>query len=82
MSSSRLLYIDNLRWTVIFLVLGMHAAETYSPLGSWYYIDRRPLSPVSLQSFATWQMYLQAFFMGLLFFLNSVFSTLDGDRKE
>ncbi len=81
MSCSRLFYIDNLRWTVIFLVLSMHAADTYSPLGSWYYVDRRPLSPVSLLFFAAWQMYLQAFFMGLLFFLAGYFVPSSLDRK-
>jgi glucans biosynthesis protein C len=81
MSRSRLFYIDNLRWTAIFLVLSMHAADTYSPLGSWYYVDRRPLSLASLLFFAAWQMYLQSFFMGLLFFLAGYFVPSSFDRK-
>ena len=33
--SLRLPFIDNLRWTMIILVVSMHAAVTYSHLGSW-----------------------------------------------
>jgi glucans biosynthesis protein C len=81
MSGTRLSYIDNLRWTAILLVLSMHAADTYSPLGSWYFVDRRPLSFASLLFFAAWQMYLQSFFMGLLFFLAGYFVPSSLDRK-
>jgi hypothetical protein len=69
----RLLYIDNLRWTMILLVISMHAVDTYSPLGSWYFVNRASLTSLELGLFATWQVYLQAFFMGLLFFLAGVF---------
>jgi glucan biosynthesis protein C len=81
MSRSRLSYIDNLRWTAILLVLSMHAADTYSPLGNWYYVDRRPMSLASLIFFAAWQMYLQSFFMGLLFFLAGFFVPASLGRK-
>src|ERR1700730_17389071 len=60
---TRLLYIDNIRWTMIILVISMHAADTYSPFGNWYFVDRRPLSPATTLVFGAWQMYLQAFFM-------------------
>jgi hypothetical protein len=36
----RMLFIDNIRWTMILLVLSMHATDTYSPFGNWYYTDR------------------------------------------
>jgi glucans biosynthesis protein C len=81
MSRSRFAYIDNLRWTVILLVLSMHAADTYSPLGNWYYVDRRPVSLASLIFFSAWQMYLQSFFMGLLFFLAGFFVPASLGRK-
>jgi fucose 4-O-acetylase-like acetyltransferase len=80
-AGGRLFYIDNLRWTMIFLVVSMHAADTYSPLGSWYYTDRTPLSPPVLLFFAAWQMYLQSFFMGLLFFVAGFFLPPSFDRK-
>ncbi len=77
----RLFFVDNLRWTMIFLVVSMHAADTYSPLGSWYFTDRQPLSPPELLIFAVWQIYLQSFFMGLLFFLAGFFVPASFDRK-
>ena len=77
----RLLFIDNLRWAMIVLVISMHAADTYSPLGNWYYLDRKPLSTPSLLAFAAWQMYLQSFFMGLLFFIAGFFVPPSLDRK-
>ena len=81
MSRPRFSYIDNLRWTIILLVLSMHAADTYSPLGNWYYVDRRPISLASLVLFAAWQMYLQSFFMGLLYFLAGFFVPASLRRK-
>jgi glucan biosynthesis protein C len=79
--ASRLYFIDNLRWSMIILVVSMHAADTYSPLGSWYYTDRVPLSTANLIAFAAWQMYLQSFFMGLLFFVAAYFVPASLDRK-
>jgi glucans biosynthesis protein C len=78
---NRQLFIDNLRWTTIILVISMHAADTYSPLGSWYFHDRRPISDATLVFYAAWQMYLQAFFMGLLFFIAGYFVPGSFDRK-
>jgi len=34
--ASRMLFIDNIRWVIIMLVLSMHAAVTYSNQGGWY----------------------------------------------
>lgn len=69
----RIFFIDNLRWLMIVLVISMHSADTYSPLGSWYFTDRAPLTHAELLAFAAWQMYLQSFFMGLLFFIAGTF---------
>lgn len=80
-SRPRLFFVDNLRWTMILLVLSMHAADTYSPLGNWYFVDRKPIGPSTLFFFAVWQMYLQSFFMGLLFFLAGYFVPGSYDRK-
>src|SRR5579864_457983 len=79
--AGRLYFIDNLRWWMIILVVSMHSADTYSPLGNWYYTDRTPLSVGSLFAFAAWQMYLQSFFMGLLFFIAGYFAPASLDRK-
>jgi acyltransferase-like protein len=79
--SPRLYYIDNLRWTLVILVISMHAADTYSPLGNWYFVARTPLSTPVLLFFAAWQMFLQAFFMGFLFFIAGLFVPPSFDRK-
>ncbi len=77
----RLLFIDNLRWTMIILVISMHAADTYSPLGNWYFVERTRLPIPELLTFAAWQMYLQSFFMALLFFIAGIFVPASFDRK-
>jgi peptidoglycan/LPS O-acetylase OafA/YrhL len=78
---SRLEFIDNLRWVMIVLVVSMHAAVTYSHLGSWYFMeDPKPERPVLLV-FAAYQMFLQAFFMGLLFLIAGYFVPGAFDRK-
>ncbi len=79
--SHRLLFIDNMRWVMILLVVSMHAADTYSPLGNWYFTDRMPVTSSVLLTFAAWQMYLQAFFMGLLFFIAGYFVPSSLQRK-
>lgn len=66
---------------MILLVLSMHAADTYSPLGNWYFVQRPPLSTATLLTFAAWQTYLQAFFMGFLFFIAGLFVPAAFDRK-
>jgi glucans biosynthesis protein C len=79
--ASRLLFIDNVRWVMIVLVLSMHAAVTYSPLGSWYYREHPPLGPAGLLFFATYQNWLQGFFMALLFFVAGYFTPRSYDAK-
>lgn len=80
-AAPRVHYVDNLRWVLVILVISMHAADTYSPFGNWYFVDRTPLSMPVLLFFAAWQMFLQAFFMGLLFFIAGLFVPLSFDRK-
>jgi peptidoglycan/LPS O-acetylase OafA/YrhL len=80
-NAQRLHYIDYLRWTMILLVISMHSADKYSPLGNWYFSDRAPLNAGSLLFFDGWQMYLQSFFMGLLFFVAGYFVPSSFDRK-
>ena len=77
----RLLYVDNLRWTMILLVMSMHAADTYSPFGNWYFVERPPVTAIETLVFGAWQMYLQSFFMGLLFFVAGFFVPASYDRK-
>ena len=71
---SRIAWIDNLRTFVIFLVVSIHACVTYSYIGGWYVNVPPGPSPVEQVVFILWQAHLQAFFMGLLFFLAGVFA--------
>jgi fucose 4-O-acetylase-like acetyltransferase len=77
----RFAFIDNIRWSMIVLVLSMHAADTYSPFGNWYYVDRGPAGLGTKIFFGVYQSFLQAFFMALLFFVAGYFSAASYDRK-
>jgi glucans biosynthesis protein C len=78
---SRLLFVDNLRWVMIVLVVVVHLAVTYSGLGGWYYKDHGELGMTSFLAFAFLEMHLQAFFMGLLFLVAGYFVPGAYDRK-
>jgi glucan biosynthesis protein C len=77
----RLDFIDNLRWVMIVLVVSMHAAVTYSHLGSWYFMEDPKPGQVVTVLFAYYQMSLQAFFMGFLFLIAGYFVPKAFDRK-
>jgi glucan biosynthesis protein C len=80
-TSARLIFIDNLRWVMIVLVITMHAAVTYSNMGRWYYNEKADLGLGSRIFFIIWQTWLQAFFMGLLFFVAGYVVPRGFDRK-
>jgi glucan biosynthesis protein C len=80
--AGRLLFIDNIRWTMVILVLTMHATDTYSPFGNWYYTDRTDSGLGTIVFFAIYQSFLQAFFMGLLFFVSGYFTVQAWERKD
>lgn len=73
----RFAYIDNVRSTVIFLVIAMHSAVTYSGNGGWYYKEGIPekLSLLETIIFGLFQSFLQAWFMGALFFISAFLAT-------
>jgi glucans biosynthesis protein C len=77
----RLEFVDNLRWVMIILVVSIHAAVTYSHLGSWYFMEEPKPGRVVLVVFAAYQMFLQAFFMRLLFLIAGYFVPGAFDRK-
>jgi len=66
-------YLDNVRSLVIILVITMHTAVTYSGFGSWYYIEGSPekLPIFEMLFFGFLQSFLQAWFMGILFFISA-----------
>lgn len=80
-NASRLHYIDNLRWVMIMLVLSMHAAVTYSHMGSWYFMENTTVSLPEKIVFGTYQAWLQSFFMGFLFFIAGYFVPKAYDTK-
>ena len=74
-------WVDNLRTFVIVLVVNMHACVTYSHVGDWYVMEA-PEPPMTVKmGFLFWQGHLQAFFMGLLFFLSGVFAHKSLERR-
>jgi len=72
----RLSYLDNVRSLVVILVITMHVAVTYSGLGDWFYKEgsQEQLSIFELVFFAYYQSFLQAWFMGILFFISAIFA--------
>lgn len=77
----RMAFVDNIRWTVIAMVVLIHACVTYSGLGSWYYVEESSLGIAERLVFYVYQIFSQAFFMGLLFFVAAVFIPGAYDRK-
>ena len=73
-SAARLPWVDHVRAFMIVLVVNMHACVTASHVGDWYVlVDPEPPMGVKVW-FILWQGHLQAFFMGLLFFLAGCFA--------
>lgn len=72
--SPRLAWVDQMRTMVIVLVVNIHACVTYSHVGSWY-VNELPDPPLVVKLvFLLWEGHLQAFFMGLLFFVSGYFA--------
>ena len=80
-AGSRLLFIDNIRWVMIMLVLSMHAAVTYGGHGSWYVKEPAHLGLAQDLTILTYQIFLQSFFMGFLFFIAGYFVPGAYDKK-
>jgi glucans biosynthesis protein C len=80
-AGGRIAYIDNLRWTMIAMVVLMHTCVTYSGSGSWFYVERTTQDVASTLVFGIYQSFAQAFFMGLLFFLAGTLVPAAYDRK-
>ena len=80
-AGTRLAFIDNIRWTVIAMVVLMHTCVTYSGMGSWFYVEKTTQDIASMLVFGIYQSFAQAFFMGLLFFLAGTLVPAAYDRK-
>lgn len=79
--TTRLVFVDNLRWVMIILVVSVHASVTYSHVGSWFFMEDPKPDLATTAVFATYQAFLQAFFMGLLFLIAGYFVPGAFDRK-
>ena len=77
----RLHFADNLRWSMIVLVIFVHASVTYGPLGSWFYRDSAGATETSDVVLAIFGVFVQGFFMGMLFLLAGYFTPGSFRRK-
>jgi glucans biosynthesis protein C len=80
-SSDRLFYFDNIRWLVIVFVVIEHLCVTYDNMGSWFYKEPATLDAFSFLIFGMIGSFLEAFFMGLLFFIAGYFSVSSLEKK-
>lgn len=79
--TNRLAWLDNLRTLMIVFVVSMHACVTYSHVGSWYFMISPEPTLAAKIPFAFYQGHLQAFFMGLLFFVSGYLADRSLARK-
>jgi len=77
----RLAWIDNLRVTMIILVVILHTAVTYSGIGGWYYKENEHVGMFSTLFFAFYLTFTQAYFMSLLFMVSGYFTQVSILRK-
>ena len=70
----RLAWIDNLRVSMIILVVILHTGVTYSGIGGWYYKENARVDTFSTFFFAFYLTFTQAYFMSLLFMVSGYFT--------
>ncbi|MFT8312991.1 MAG: acyltransferase family protein [Clostridium sp.] len=78
---SRILFIDNIRLTMIIIVVLVHTSVTYSGIGGWYYIENKSVDTVSKIIFAIFNTFSQSYFMGFLFLIAGYFIPKAYDKK-
>lgn len=77
---ARLNYLDSLRAILISLVIALHTAITYGAIGDWTYVDPAESEIAAiLLTFVT--TIVQAFSLGLYFFISGYFTPRSYDRK-
>lgn len=77
----RIPWLDHLRTFIVVIVVHLHACITYSHVGDWYV--KAPEEPTLTQKipFILWLSHLQAFSMGLLFFISGYFADPSLNRR-
>ncbi|KAJ7874725.1 hypothetical protein B0H14DRAFT_2717298 [Mycena olivaceomarginata] len=78
---SRVHFIDNLRSTLVALVIFHHACLPFGGFGMWPYVSPYH-STASSRILSLFVTVNQSYFMGLLFFLSGHWSSLAADRKN
>ena len=79
-TAARLNYLDTIRAILITLVIALHTAITYGAIGSWTFVDpaQTELAGILLTFVTT---IVQAFSLGLYFFISGYFTPGSYDRK-
>ncbi|MGE5532341.1 MAG: acyltransferase family protein [Bacteroidota bacterium] len=80
-ASRRLLYIDNLRWVLISLVVMGHLAITYGVVGEWYYKEPGTVSEVFAILALPIAAVLYASLLGLFALIAGYFTPPAYDKK-
>ncbi|MEG3766540.1 acyltransferase family protein [Alteromonas sp. 14N.309.X.WAT.G.H12] len=65
----RMAWVDNLRATIVLLVVHFHCCITYSHVGDWYIKDGPEGTLTDKLPYIFFIFHLQSFFMGVLFFI-------------
>ena len=79
--ASRLFFIDNLRVSLVILVLLHHVSIVYSAIIPFYYVEPPTNDPTAFLVFLIFALVNQAWFMGALFLLSGYFTSGSFDRK-
>jgi len=79
--SPRLLFIDNLRTSLIVLVVLHHVALVYSAIFPFYYVEPPFNEPLTVHVLLVFALFNQAWFMGALFLISGYFTPGSFDRK-
>jgi len=79
--SPRLLFIDNLRTSLIILVVLHHLALVYSAIFPFYYVEPPFNEPLTVHVLLVFALFNQAWFMGALFLISGYFTPGSFDRK-
>jgi hypothetical protein len=79
-TTSRLLFVDNIRVLLTILVLLFHLMITYAGTGDWWYMEGR--EDTSTGVIGAWFLVVnQAYFMGLFLLISAYFVPGSYDRK-
>jgi surface polysaccharide O-acyltransferase-like enzyme len=79
-AKGRILYVENLRVLLSFMVVAVHAASTYGAPGGWTYSEKGA-DLLTLLPLTIFNATSQSFFMGLFFFIGAYFTHLSFQRK-